>query len=213
MNEGAERRLRLLGRWSQASCAWGEVLFLRSNSKNISRQSDSCLKLEICRVTLLNFYQVAMPRIECKEQEQADICLRPGCRFLFILVFLFHCFFYVCRLVSNNTDCLTTDIPTEVCLSLYWIAFVSRYFWLVTWFKTFAGAPRGPGVRGVQAWQDQAETWTCSGLSTMLGVILYWLLMVIVVRRATVWASIFSGRDLRRLNVPRVLHGRGGDTK
>ena len=42
-------------------------------------------------------HQVAMPRIECKEQEQADICLKPGC-----------------RLVSNNTDCLTTDIPTEV---------------------------------------------------------------------------------------------------
>ena len=79
-------------------------------------------------VELLIFYQVAMPRIECKEQEQADICLRPGCRFLFILFFLFYCFFYVCRLVSNNTDCLTTDIPTEVCLSLYWIAFVSRYF-------------------------------------------------------------------------------------
>ena len=30
----------------------------------------------------------------------ADICLKPGC-----------------RLVSNNTDCLTTDIPTEVSLS------------------------------------------------------------------------------------------------
>jgi len=42
-------------------------------------------------------HEVAMPRIECKEQEQADICLKPGC-----------------RLVSNNTDCLTTDIPTEV---------------------------------------------------------------------------------------------------
>ena len=75
-------------------------------------------------------HQVAMPRIECKEQEQADICLKPGC-----------------RLVSNNTDCLTTDIPTEVssssrdklvlpscssflwlcCLSLRWRALITAW--------------------------------------------------------------------------------------
>ena len=51
-------------------------------------------------IEIIVIHQVAMPRIECKEQEQADICLKPGC-----------------RLVSNNTDCLTTDIPTDVSLS------------------------------------------------------------------------------------------------
>ena len=50
---------------------------------------------------IITMPKVAMPRIECKEQEQADICLKPGC-----------------RLVSNNTDCLTTDIPTEVLLHI-----------------------------------------------------------------------------------------------
>ena len=37
--------------------------------------------------------------------------------FFLILCFYF-LVFYGHRLVSNNTDCLTTDIPTEVCLSL-----------------------------------------------------------------------------------------------
>ena len=91
--------------------------------------------------------------------------------FFLFLLFFYSIVVFVCRLVSNNTDCLTTDIPTEVCLSLHWI----RQGLHLTWVGTFAGASRGPGVRGVQAWEDKAETWTCSGLSTMLGVILFWV--------------------------------------
>lgn len=42
-------------------------------------------------------HEVIMPRIDCKEKDVQPICVKEGC-----------------RLKSNVTDCLTTDIPTEV---------------------------------------------------------------------------------------------------
>ena len=126
MNQGAERRLRLLGRWSQAGCTWGEVLFLRSNSKNISK-ANRCLS-QAWNISCYSFE--LLPGGDAADWVQRA---RTGGHLpqtwlqvsFYSCFFLFYCF-YVCRLVSNNTDCLTTDIPTEVCLSL-WIIFVSNY--------------------------------------------------------------------------------------
>ena len=42
-------------------------------------------------------HEVAMPRIECQEKEMEPLCIPQNC-----------------WLKNNNTDCLTTDIPTEV---------------------------------------------------------------------------------------------------
>jgi len=42
-------------------------------------------------------HEVAMPRIECQEKEMEPLCIPENC-----------------WLKNNNTDCLTTDIPTEV---------------------------------------------------------------------------------------------------
>jgi len=42
-------------------------------------------------------HEVAMPRIECQEKEMEPLCIPENC-----------------QLKNSNTDCLTTDIPTEV---------------------------------------------------------------------------------------------------
>ena len=42
-------------------------------------------------------HEVAMPRIECQEKEMEPLCIPENC-----------------LLKNSNTDCLTTDIPTEV---------------------------------------------------------------------------------------------------
>ena len=65
----------------------------RKNIRNFFKK-----QLLFCREGVrLVAHEVAMPRIECQEKEIKPLCIPENC-----------------KLKNSNTDCLTTDIPTEV---------------------------------------------------------------------------------------------------